>query len=259
MRWAVLLVAVAGCVVYEPYPSYYTTRVYEEPTPTYTVRYKQPPPPPQQENTTIIIKEEPRLVRVSETHIYWAPYPQYDIYFVDGVWYCYYSGCWFYGYSWRGPWRRIYYLPDAFWYVPASHPRHNIIVRYLPPRRVERSSYPRYSTTRRSYPPTRTIRATPPPRPSHPSRSTSPKRIIRSPSPKPAASSPKSPSPTRLTPTKTETPTRRTVRTPSPKPAQSRKTTTERRTTRPRQPQKERSREDRSPTKRSKSDRRIKR
>ena len=221
MRWAVLLVAVAGCVVYEPYPSYYTTRVYEESTPTYTVRYEEPTPPPQQENTTIIVKEEPRLVRVAESHIYWAPYPQYDIYFVDGVWYCYYGGCWFYGYSWRGPWRRIYYLPDIFWYTPASHPRYGIIVRYLPPRRVERPSYPRHSTIRRSYPPTRTIRATSPP-----PRSTSPKRIVRSPSPKPATSTLKTLPPTRSA-------------------------STERRIPHPRQPQKERSR-DRSPTSRIK-------
>jgi len=233
MRWAVLLVVAAGCVVYEPYPRYYTTRVYEEPTPTYTACHKEPAPPPQQENTTIIIKKEPRLVRVAETHIYWAPYPQCDIYFVDGVWYCYHSGCWFYGYSWRGPWWRICYLPEIFWYIPASHPRHNIIVRYLPSRRVERSSYPRHSTTRRSYPPTRTIRATPPPRPFRTSGSISPRRILRSPSQKPAACTPQKPLSPRLTPTR-------------------------RRTTRPRQPQKER-RKDISPTRRSESDNRIER
>ena len=176
-----LLLLLAGCFVYEGYPVY-RTRIIEEPYPTCSVRYKEetpPPSPPQTTETVIVVKEEPRLVRIEETHIWWAPYPRYDIYFVDGVWYCYYAGSWFYGYSWRGPWRRIYCLPDVFWYVPASHPRYGVIVRCLPPRRVERGTAPRRPSTRRTYTPPRTIRATPPPRPSHPARTT-PRRITRS-------------------------------------------------------------------------------
>lgn len=182
MRWC-LLFLIAGCVVYDEYPVY-TARIIEERTtyPSYTVTYKKesPSPPPQSQTTVVVIKEEPRLVRIEETRIYWTAYPSYDVYYVDGVWYCFYGGGWYWSYSWRGPWRRVYYLPDVFWYVPASHPRYNVIVRYLPPRRRERRLYSRYPTTRRDYtPPPRTIRVSPPSRSSHPGRTT-PHRTFRS-------------------------------------------------------------------------------
>ncbi|RKY14819.1 MAG: hypothetical protein DRP82_03165 [Planctomycetota bacterium] len=195
MRWAALLLLLAGCVVYEPYPYYCATSVYEGFSSNDTVRRKECACSSQQQSTTIIIKEEPRLMRVAETHIYWAPCSEYDIYFVDGVWYCYYRGCWFYAYSWRGPWCRIYYLPAVFWEIPVSHPRYEVVVRYLPPRRVERSCYLRCRTTRR-YAPARIIRATPPPRIYRACGS----RIVRS-SPKPDAHTLRRLSPVRSTAT----------------------------------------------------------
>jgi len=232
VRWTVLLL-LAGCVVYEPYPYYRTTGVYAEFSSSDTVCRKESACWSQQQSTTIIIKEEPHLMRVAETHILWASYPQWDIYFVDGVWYCYCGGCWFYANSWRGPWWRIYYLPEIFWETPVSHPRYEVVVRYLPPRGVGRSCWRGYCATRRRHAPARIIRATPPARTFRACASTSSARIARFSSPKPEV---------------------RTLRRPSPL----RSTATGRHTVRSRKTQKKWSR-DTSPARRSQSNRRIER
>src|SRR5262245_60260793 len=79
------------------------------------------PPPP-----GVIFEQEPRVVVVPRTHVYYVPdYSDYDVYRVGRYWYVNRDGYWYRSSGYRGPFTHVEYsrLPRAIVYVPSEYRR----------------------------------------------------------------------------------------------------------------------------------------
>ena len=74
----------------------------------------------------IYFREEPRIIMVPGTRVYYVSDSDYDIYRYGRYWYYNYDGGWYRSRTYRGPWIFVGYrsVPREISYVPVRYRRH---------------------------------------------------------------------------------------------------------------------------------------
>jgi hypothetical protein len=90
----------------------------------------EPPPVVVAPPRPVVVAEPPQIVVVPGSHVYYAPYADFDLFVYGGRYYRFHEGHWFIAASHRGPWRfvvgqrvpaPILAVPVAYYKVPHGH------------------------------------------------------------------------------------------------------------------------------------------
>jgi hypothetical protein len=74
---------------------------------------------------------EPKFKPIETTTIQYAVNTTYDVFAVDGKYYCCHEGVWFVGGAPKGPWEVCASVPNVIYTIPTSHPAHNVTYVYV--------------------------------------------------------------------------------------------------------------------------------
>ncbi|MGP1345962.1 MAG: hypothetical protein ACTS3F_04740 [Phycisphaerales bacterium] len=74
---------------------------------------------------------EPEFRPIDTTKVQFAINTSYDVFLVDGRYYCCHEGAWFESNAPDGAWAVCVDVPDAIYTIPASHPSHNVTYVYV--------------------------------------------------------------------------------------------------------------------------------
>jgi hypothetical protein len=86
-------------------------------------------PPPRH----VVVAEPPQVVVVPGSHVYYAPYADFDLFVYGGRFYRFHDGHWFIAGSHHGPWRYVVgqrvpppvlAVPVAYYKIPPGHAKH---------------------------------------------------------------------------------------------------------------------------------------
>ncbi|MDJ0841105.1 MAG: hypothetical protein QNK37_31625 [Acidobacteriota bacterium] len=80
---------------------------------------------------TVVYEGSPKFVRVKGAEVAYAVNTPYDVFLVDGRYYCCNQGIWFIAETATGDWRVCTKVPKAIYNIPPEHPKHNVTYVYV--------------------------------------------------------------------------------------------------------------------------------
>lgn len=86
---------------------------------------------PKTVKVTVVYEGEPQFVVVEGTTIYYAVNSPYDVFRVEGKYYCCHKGVWFVSSAASGPWVVCTSVPKVIYTIPSTHPKHNVTYVYV--------------------------------------------------------------------------------------------------------------------------------